>query len=271
MAVPAAHVRKQLASPREAPRRMRLHGPLPEPPRRGWRRMAGALLLVLSVGGGVAGWHWWKTADLFPLQTVRLVTPLQHLGEAELRRAIEPHVGRGMLVLDVGAVRAALEELPWVASAGVRRRWPATLEIAVVEQVAQARWNGDGVLNPEGVAFWPDPDSIPPGLPMLAGPPGSELEVMARYHALDALLAPLGLQLTGLTLDGRLAWKAVLNGEIEMQLGAGDGEAEVQRFVRAYPRLSTRADSRLAAVDLRYPNGFALRWQGEARERGISQ
>lgn len=263
--VPASQWQRRRQAPARRPNLV--VAPQERAPRRSWRRAAWTMVLVALALGGVAGWHGWQAVALFPLQAVRVTTPLVRVGEADLRAAVAPHVHGGMLRMDVNTVRQAIEALPWVASASVRRAWPASLELSVVEEIAQARWNEDGVLNPAGVAFHPPAETIPAQLPVLAGPPGSEREVMARFHELDALLAPLELHVVGLERDQRLSWTATLDNDIELQLGSKDGLEAVRRFARVYPQVVAQAGDRsLAAVDLRYPNGFALRWRSSASE-----
>lgn len=49
-----------------------------------------------------------------------------------------------MLTVDVDAVRARIEALPWITHATVRKVLPATLDIAVEEATPYARWRLDG-------------------------------------------------------------------------------------------------------------------------------
>jgi hypothetical protein len=51
--------------------------------------------------------------------------------------------------LDLRDLRRELEALPWVYRAELRRRFPDTLEIRVVEQVPIARWGDGAFLNHE--------------------------------------------------------------------------------------------------------------------------
>jgi cell division septal protein FtsQ len=44
----------------------------------------------------------------------------------------------------------------------------------------------------------------------------------------------------------------------------------VARFVKVYPAILASAEGRLTAVDLRYSNGFAARWQAPETAVGKS-
>ncbi|RFA30326.1 hypothetical protein CAI21_06885 [Alkalilimnicola ehrlichii] len=262
MATPAASIAKRVAQTEPAPRRNTLRAvrsqDKPRPP---YRRYALAVAVLMMLGFGLdAGWRWLMSPEVFPLQAVSVESRLQQVSEEEIRAAIEPHVDRGMLGLDVRSIRESLEGLSWVATASVRRQWPGTLALEIEEQVALARWNDEEALNPSGDVFAAGSARLANDLPSLRGPEGSGGKVAERYRQLSDLLAPLGFTVTAVTLDDRLVWRAVLNDEIDMQLGAEQDDAVLRRFVRTYPRLAEAADGSLASVDLRYPNGFALRW-----------
>lgn len=241
----------------------------PEPQARDpwlWARLLGWLGLLLLVLIAVwSGWRWISAPERFPLRAVRLDGALSRVSEPELREAILPYLDRGMLGLDVEGIRAAVEALPWVARAGVRRRWPGTLVLDIVERSAVARWGDAALLSDAAVVFEPDPRSLPAGLPWLRGPAGSHEEVLGRYQRLAHQLAPAGLTVAELRLDERRAWRAVLADGVELSLGSGDSEPAVERFAAAFPRIARAEDARLVRVDLRYPNGFALAWGQPAK------
>jgi len=85
----------------------------------GWA--AGAAALLLALAGGSAALEQLRSGDWFPLQTVRLDSAVQYLDPADLEEALDPFLDRGMFGLDVTGMRRAAEQLPWVASASVRR------------------------------------------------------------------------------------------------------------------------------------------------------
>jgi cell division protein FtsQ len=113
-------------------------------------------------------------------------------------------------------------------------------------------------------------------LPLFAGPAGSEAEIAKRYRGFAELLAPLGAPPDRVVLTPRYAWQlrvgGTQNGILNIELGRDGAETVEQRlarFVAAYPeslaRLPQRGAAEQAYVDLRYPNGFALRvagWKG---------
>ena len=144
----------------------------------------------------------------------------------------------GLVSVDLAAVRRAVEQLPWVDSATVERQWPSTLNIRVTEQVAAARWGANGLLNTRGELFISEARHIPPELPRLSGPLGSEGEVARRYLAAQGQLIEAGMRLTAVRLDARGAWEFDLDNGITVRLGRRQVD---ERFARFVPPASARS------------------------------
>jgi cell division protein FtsQ len=165
---------------------------------------------------------------------------------------------------DLAEVRAALEALPWVRRVEVRRAWPDRIAVRIEEHVAFARWPDDRLVNTFGELFT---GSALPELPLLGGPPGSEREVTERYRLFRALLAPIGGDPRSVLLSPRQAWQVRVTlpdrPALTLDLGRDQPKQPVNerlaRFVAVYPTTVGKLASHIDYVDLRYPNGFALR------------
>ncbi len=186
----------------------------------------------------------------------------QRVSAMDVEQAVKARVrGVGLISVDLGAVQRAVEQLPWVDKATVERRWPRALNIRVVEQVAAARWGPNGLLNTRGELFISEARHIPPELPRLSGPRGTEAEVARRYLAAQGQLLEAGMRLTAVRLDPRGAWEFDLDNGITVRLGRRQVEERLQRFVQAaVGQISTHA-SDIHYIDMRYTNGFAIGWR----------
>lgn len=227
------------------------------------RRLAVVALAVVALGSMALILPRLPLERWLPVQSVVLQGALNHVSEARLRSAIAPLLQGGLLGVDVDAIRLAVEALPWVAHATVHRVWPDTLRITLSEQVAVARWGEAALLNAQGKIF--RPTTLPEGLPRLAGPPDSEHRVLRYFHQFHKQLSAVGLRLVGLVLDARRSWTAKLGNGAVIRIGREHIKARMRRFVAIWPRIAARQDRMLRMADLRYPNGFAIRW-GKASE-----
>jgi cell division protein FtsQ len=199
-------------------------------------------------------------SPLFPLRAVELRGGLTHTTRAQVEAALAGRIEGNFFAVDLAEPRAALERLPWVRRVHVRRVWPDRLEVTLEEHVAMARWGDTGLLNEQGEFF---PARGVRDLPLLAGPAGSDAEVARRFLRYRALLAPLGAPLERLILSPRYAWQLRLADGLVIELGRdtpGDPiDARLARLVAVHPETLGRIQRRHEYVDLRYPNGFALR------------
>ncbi|HKO87955.1 MAG TPA: FtsQ-type POTRA domain-containing protein [Burkholderiales bacterium] len=208
-------------------------------------------------------------SSLFPLRTLVVEGEIQHVDAQALSEAIAGKVQSNFFAVDLEAVRAALEQMPWVRRAHVRRQWPDRLQVTLEEHVAVARWgekkDGDQLVNRYGEIFIGRSTAI---LPRFVGPLGSEMEVARHYVDFSQSLAPLHAAITQIDLSERSAWqlKIAMKDQPALTLMLGRSEADkqtvhqrLQRFVAYYPRVQSRLNRSLQYVDLRYLNGFAVR------------
>ncbi|MCL1039677.1 cell division protein FtsQ/DivIB [Shewanella submarina] len=204
-------------------------------------------------------------AEALPIESVIIKGDRQYTSDAEIQAALQSLMRRSFFSADVNQVQEALEELPWVYQASVRRKWPARLKVFLQEQQPVAHWNGDKWLNEHGQVFEaPDKEGIDQ-LPQLAGPDAMAKDVLTSYRQIRELLQINGFGLKSLSLNARHAWRAVLDNGVMLELGREDKMARIQRFINVYPVLA-KQPNKVARVDLRYDTGLAVGWDDAQQE-----
>jgi cell division protein FtsQ len=223
---------------------------------------AGVVCGLALLGLAAAGLSWLLSPTRFPVTEVEVRGSLANTLEAEIRAAL-PRGSGNFFALDLAEVRASVERLPWVRRVSVRRVWPGRLELAVEEHVALARWGDEGLVNIHGEKF---PARSKAVLPSFVAPAGTSAEVALRYRRFSAIVAPLGTSVERVVLTQRHAWQLRLANGLHLMLGRDGDQAEtrLRRFVEVYAQSAQNARKH-EYIDLRYPNGFALRvpdWNG---------
>jgi len=209
------------------------------------------------------GWQLMNPATL-PIRQVAIAGEFRHLVPERLEGAVIGVMRGGFFNVNVETIQETLLLEPWVRHVAVRRVWPDALTVHVLEQSALARWGEQGLLNAEAGFFAPARESIPAGLPILHGPPGSELLLMEYFHKVVAILAASGLAVEAMTLNERRAWVVVLNKGLVINLGKQNIQARLEYFAD-YVLFQLRDSLQdIAAVDMRYTNGFAVRLKNDA-------
>jgi cell division protein FtsQ len=166
--------------------------------------------------------------------------------------------------VDLATVKGAFERLPWVRHADVRRRWPDAIELSLEEHEAVARWTPkDGemrLVNSHGEVFLAGGVT---GLPGFAGPEGSAPRVLTRFAEFNGSLAPISRRLVSIQLSSREAWRLRLDDGVLLDLGRDQPKHPLAerliRFTETYPAARERMQAAIGVVDMRYPNGFALK------------
>ncbi len=212
-----------------------------------------ALPVVAMVNGWVGGERW-------PLRTLRVQGEMTRVDDAQLRALVLPYASRGFFAVQLDRIQVAVNAMPWVERAEVRKHWPDVLEIRISEHRPYARWGRDRLLSEQGSLFLSKDITVPRGLPQLDGPDARVPEVVALYNQARERLANAG-GVCGVAVDRRGSWSITLANGTEVVLGRNDPDARLQRFAPLLPRLlAQNPGMRLTRADLRYTNGFALVW-----------
>ena len=223
-----------------------------------WRRIALWTLTPFAIAGGL---YALGIALDQPVRAVAVEGPFQRVSAVQVEKAVTSGVHGGFISIELERLRRAVQAIPWVDHVSVQRRWPAGLKVIVEEQVAAARWGDSGLLNVRGELFLIDARHVPPELPRLDGPEGSEPQVANRYLAMQGRLVEAGLRLSAVRLDARGAWELDLANGVTVKLGRRQVDERLERFLDAAVPLITERATDISYVDLRYTNGFAVGWK----------
>lgn len=201
-----------------------------------------------------------ELSDYFPIKNVR-VYGVNRVDHQEVQNLLTPLVNHGFFTINVEYIRDRLLQMPWVADTFVRRTWPDQVEITVVEKNALARWNGNSLLSESGELFSPKLETYPSNLPQFVGPPGQQVLMRDYFNQINRLLVPLRAKIAYLELTPYFTWKLTLDNGITLQIGHKDILTRLGHFVKVYPKIVGKRATDVEYVDLRYPNGVAVRWK----------
>lgn len=234
-----------------------------------------ALLGLLALCLLTAGAWWFAQRPMFTLKVIRIENmqeqQLRRVNPSTVRNTALPRIKGNFFTADLDAVRMAFEAVPWVRKAAVRREWPNRLIVTIEEHEPLGTWGEDGrLLSVKGDVFTANlAEAEEDGeLLQFAGPDGSEKEVAARYRELREWFAPVGVAPEAVRLSRRYAWMVQLDNGITVELGREQSATtlkdRVDRLIGIYPQLAARLQDRIESVDMRYPNGLALKADGLA-------
>ncbi|MET1219823.1 MAG: cell division protein FtsQ/DivIB [Glaciecola sp.] len=203
-------------------------------------------------------WQWMMDAQRTPIHVIEVSGKTQYIDNQALVRYIRSKNTASFFAVDINDVHRDVVAQPWIYQASVRKKWPNTLQVFIVEQQPVAQWNSDLLLNAQGQPF--AGDVVLPGLPELFGPNGAEKTALSGLNSMRMLLKNQKMDVQSLILTERFAWQVTLDNGIQLNLGRHEFINRLQRFVNLYPLLK-REGRPIKYVDLRYDTGAAVGWQ----------
>lgn len=223
--------------------------------------VAGGFLLLWAAVAAV------QRLPVFPLRQLIVTSRLDQVPRAQLEHTARTVLAGNFFTVDLDAVKSAFERLPWVRNVDVRRRWPDAIELALEEHKAVARWvpkEGEPrLVNEHGEVFLAGTSASLPGF---AGPEGSAPRVLSRFAEFNSSLAVIDRHLVSVHLSSREAWRLRLDDGVLLELGRDQPKhplsERLTRFTETYSAARERLQASIGTVDMRYPNGFALRTGG---------
>ncbi len=214
---------------------------------------------------------WWAiNRPMFTLAHIRVETlgqqDLRHVNKLTVRAHAIPKIRGNFFTTNLDAVRAAFEAVPWVKRANVQREWPNKLVVSLEEHTALGTWGENGqLISINGEIFTANLAEAEDDNELIhfSGPPGSEKEVLARYAEFKSWFAQIHLAPDAVDYSERYAWSVTLNNGMQVQLGnlndTAQLKARVNKLITVYPQLLASLQDSIETIDMRYPNGLALK------------
>lgn len=219
------------------------------------------LATVLIVASSFV-WRWMSEPTSFPITQLRVEGKLVHETPVTILHIMQKNLTGGFFSLNVVHAERAILALPWIVNVSFRRVWPHTLVVQLTEQQAVARFGKTGVLNAEGNIFYPPVQTVPQNLPSLKGPIDQSKALFSFYHTVNTLTQLLGLTVIALRVNAEQSWDLEMSNHIRVALGYEQALARFKRFIAIYPQIKAASNRTIRSVDLRYPDGVAVRYAG---------
>ncbi len=222
------------------------------------------LVVVLLIGFllySTISWMW--DEQRLPLSKIVLQGNLQYVSTLDVQRAFArlDHIGTFMSQ-DIDVLQTSVQSIPWVSHASIRKQWPDTIKVFLTEHQVQAIWNGNALLDDDGIVFDGDIGLVKEEHVKLYGPDGSAPEVLKVWLQYNSQFQAIGRNISSLLLNERRAWQIILDNGIRLELGKESLDERIARFFLLYKQLGNEVD-KVSYIDLRYDTGAAVGWISE--------
>jgi cell division protein FtsQ len=216
-----------------------------------------------------------SSSSLFGLTSVE-VSGLHHLRRATVVDAAAVRIGAPVLRMDLGAVKARVERLPWVEHAKVSRAAPSGLRIEVTERTAAASLQGRGrywLVAADGTVL-EAAAGRPAGIPFVDGVPVRDYAPGVRLPAqgplANALAALKGMdprlraQITGVLARTEASLAFGLKGGGVLQYGIAERQAAKDEAALLLMRNAQAQGRKVVRIDVRAPRTPVLQAKNDA-------
>lgn len=196
----------------------------------------------------------------FPVQFVH-VYGAQHVDHKELQNLLKPLVAHNFFSVDMELIKGRLHQFSWVEDITIKRIWPDRVDIIITEHQPIAHWHDGSLLSASGDLFSQGEYAPSADLPRFIGPDGMQGTMLQFFNDFNRELAPLHAKITTLELTPYQMWQLTLNNGICLRLGHKNILTHLSQFVKVYPKIIGDKAKDVEYVDLRYPNGMAVKWK----------
>jgi cell division protein FtsQ len=208
---------------------------------------------------------WLTDVKSVPLSALILTGNNTHVTFAKVREVlIEQQDRLNFFTVEIAQIQKELEAMPWVYSVSIRKRWPETLKIHIVEQSIVAIWNNRALLNRFGEIVEASPASAKQQYVKLYGNDELANDVLTTYKKLHQLLKVSDFDIASLSSDQRQSTSLTLKNGMLLRLGKEQKLDRIQLFLTVYPLINKKYNvNQIDYIDLRYDTGFAIGWKND--------
>lgn len=195
------------------------------------------------------------------------ISGARHTDPPEILAALGFAPGQSIFAADIHAARRHLLGLEWIADAEVRRQYPGTISVSVVEKVPFALWetpNGTWLVERSGrtIGLF-DPKSFPQ-LPLIAGD-GAPQTAAALVDAVRAHRA-IAARVVGYQRVSNRRWNLLLHGDVIVELPEEDWRQQLDVLERLIVDKGI-LERDIAEIDLRmHDNYFFVLRNGQRQQ-----
>ncbi len=234
---------------------------------RGLHRLILLPLLILAVVFFV---DYLYNPQQFPIRDIVVRGQFDRIDSAQVLSTVEQFLTDNYFTVKLPQIEMRVEQLPWVFNASVRRRWPDTLFIDVVQKQPVAQWGEHQWLNASGDLVDKETVSFEQELPLLSAPDEQKGAVWQTFLRWETWFATNGLHLDKLKLTPQGLWyltvSTPMHESIDIIVRQQNADRRIEQFCKIFSDQVITKSSYIRSIDLRYPNGFTVAWKDSISE-----
>lgn len=194
---------------------------------------------------------------LLPINHIKLDAEFNLASCAQVKNEIGKNI-KGFFSTDVMRLRDKLLTIPFVEEVLIKRIWPDTLWVKVMEQKLVANFGDHAALSSTGKIIDNVQIDLDPNLPSFIGSQEQAAMMLEQFTEMSNILKPLDVSIRELALNSRRSWQITLSNGMKIIMGRKEVSDKLGALTAIFPKLQHRHGDNIDSIDLRYPNGICV-------------
>jgi len=226
-----------------------------------WKPVLISSILLLPLVAIIGGCYWIQNPENLTIKSVEVTGDLKVLDKEQLQPLIESYAKTNLYLLDDEGLEEKIENNPWVHSASLTHVWPNKLLVKIYEQKPVAFWGEKAMLAENGTIIKAVNEKQKNQLPLLYSPEDKGRNMASGFLKIRKMMKGFPVKLIEFKEDSRGSWQIKLENGMVLKIGRKQQEKRLKRFMVAYKQSLNTVVDKINMVDLRYTNGFAVKWK----------
>jgi cell division protein FtsQ len=207
--------------------------------------------------------------DAFMIDQLKIKGRFVHLKPQTIEQTVLRHKTGNFFSVNLNEIQQQVELMRWVDTAEVRREWPNTLTVSVVEHRPIMQINDNAWVNIRGQVVDLPEYSSPTPVIKLHGDANQAKSMMVKALQWTKRFEDFSLSLREISLSQSGAWilrvrymddvDSANQDEFTLLLGDNAIDERLTRFEQLFDRQFRFSKDRLIRADARYPDGIAVK------------
>ena len=221
--------------------------------------------------------------ESFPVKRIEMVNKLVEQDDRKLQELVGEVINGGFFSLDIELLRQKIETLAWIDTVSLRKKWPDTLLLDIhekqvaarwivsdrtrrtIRQLKQENWNKESLISDKGVIFKTpltrEQYEKYNDFAIYSTPDELSISGLKKCRNISKIMKTVNLYVRHCFQDRRRSWFLKLTNGFEVYLGRNKILQRSEILAAAYRQMLNNYEKNIEKIDLRYTNGFAIKWK----------
>lgn len=211
-----------------------------------------------------------KPAIERPISSISVTAFSNEVVIDDIKKVIDDEVqGKSIFTLNLKDLRQKIEYLDWVKKVDIIRKYPDQLYVVIDFQKPIARWAVDRLLTDDDKIFQIKNNLDYGYLPSLYASNMDRNKILNNYKIINKIIQPLNTSIKTFIFADSGSLEVSLDNGMILRLGKNNYPRKIETMLSIFKNALSDKQNDIEYVDLRYPNGIAVKFKEKNPENKI--